>query len=72
MPDLVVTFTDPPDNLVERLRPLLDAQGSPPIHARGADERICFTGDTGEFMLRARAADALSAIWPGWQNSARL
>jgi len=68
----VVTFADLPLDLVDRLRPVLAAQGSPPIEATADGATVVFRGATGEFMVRARAADALAVVWPTWQQRAQL
>ena len=47
---------------------MLADQGSPPIsvaHERGL---LIFTADTGDFMLRARVADALTTVCGDWQE----
>ncbi len=46
----------------------LGRQGSPPISLEVVGRRVDFEAETGEFMLRARAADALTAAWPQWQQ----
>ena len=67
MANYTVAFRDPPANLIERLKPVLVGQGDPPVYVIPADDGIKFTGPGGEFLLRARAADALTAVWSGWQ-----
>ena len=58
-----LTVLEPqPPALWERLEAVLAEGGSPPIAmVRGAD-RVVFTCDTGDFMLRARVADALMTV----------
>src|SRR5215216_4075165 len=47
-----VTFADPPlPDLLQRLRPVLAAQGSPPIEATADGATVVFAGATGEFMV---------------------
>jgi hypothetical protein len=72
MPTHRLAFTDPPAELLTRLQNVLATQGSPPIRAAGSDEQVEFAGDTGEFMLRSRAADALTTVWPDWQDNVRV
>lgn len=48
-----------PASVWERLESEIAAGGSPPIDMERAGETVVFTADTGEFMLRARVADAL-------------
>ena len=48
-----------PPALWERLESILAAGGSPPISMARSDSMITFVCDTGDFMLRARVADAL-------------
>jgi hypothetical protein len=43
----------------ERIAAELAAGGSPPIRMTRSDSAVTFVADTGEFMLRARVADAL-------------
>jgi len=66
-----VTFADPPADLVERLRPVLAAQGSPPIEATADGATVVFAGATAEFMFHARAADALATVWPACHDRLR-
>ena len=47
-----------PASVWERLESELAAGGSPPISMRRSDTTVTFVADTGEFMLRARVADA--------------
>jgi hypothetical protein len=55
---LLVIVPQPPA-VWERLESELAAGGSPPISMTREEERVTFVADTGEFMLRARVADAL-------------
>ena len=48
-----------PASVWERLESELAAGGSPPIGMCRTEQSVTFTADTGEFMLRARVADAL-------------
>jgi hypothetical protein len=50
---------------------VLEGQGSPAIQARGNGLDLEFVSETGDFMLRARVADALSTVWPYWQAAIR-
>ena len=69
MPTYRLSFSDPPADLADRLKPTLVAQGSPAIYVRQTDDRVEFTGGgDSEFMLRARAAEALGDVWPAWKN----
>ena len=51
-----------PAEVWERLAAELAAGGSPPISMTRAGSTVTFTCDTGEFMLRARVADALMSV----------
>ena len=69
MPTYRVAFTDPPADLLERLKPVLVGQGSPALYVWPADGGgVEFAGPGGAFLVRARAADALTTVWPGWQD----
>jgi hypothetical protein len=46
----------------QRLEAVLAASGSPPIAMAREPGRVTFTCDTGDFMLRARVADALMSV----------
>ena len=48
-----------PASVWERLESEIAAGGSPPISMRRTHTTVTFVADTGEFMLRARVADAL-------------
>jgi hypothetical protein len=51
-----------PDATWERLDRFLAESGSPPISMRRTAGSVTFTADTGDFMLRARVADALMTV----------
>ncbi len=69
MPAYRLAFRDPPADLVDRLKPALVAQGNPLIFVVPADDGVEFTGGgDSEFMLRARAAEALGDVWPEWKD----
>ena len=51
-----------PEGVWERLAAVLAASGSPPISMTRSVATVTFTCDTGEFMLRARVADALMSV----------
>ena len=51
-----------PQGVWERLAAALAAGGSPPISMTRSAATVTFTCDTGEFMLRARVADALMSV----------
>jgi hypothetical protein len=58
-----LTILEPqPQAVWERLESVLAEGGSPPIAMARGDGRVVFTCDTGEFMLRARVADALMTV----------
>jgi hypothetical protein len=46
----------------QRLEAVLAGSGSPPIAMARSTTRVTFTCDTGDFMLRARVADALMSV----------
>jgi hypothetical protein len=46
----------------QRLEAVLAESGSPPIAMAREPGRVTFTCDTGDFMLRARVADALMSV----------
>ena len=60
---LTILRTQPAD-VWERLAAELAAGGSPPISMTRSARTVTFTCDTGEFMLRARVADALMSVSP--------
>jgi hypothetical protein len=51
-----------PADVWKRLRAGLDGQGSPSIVFGRTDAIVTFAAHTGEFMLRARVADALMTV----------
>jgi hypothetical protein len=51
-----------PASVWQRLETVLAAGGSPPIAMTRSATSIVFTCDTGDFMLRARVADALMTV----------
>jgi len=61
------TVTDSPADLLERLWPVLAAQGSPRVTARQEGLTFVFQGGASEFVLKARGADALTTAWPAAQ-----
>ena len=66
-PTHAVEFEDPPADLLERLVAALQDQGSPAITVRQEGDGFVFEGGESDFMLRSRAADALTTAWPPWQ-----
>jgi hypothetical protein len=62
-----VELEQPPDDLLERLIAALQDQGSPAITVRQEGDGYVFEGGDSDFMLRSRAADALTTAWPPWQ-----
>jgi hypothetical protein len=63
-----IALDQAPPGLVEALRPVLEAQGSPPITASRQDGLYVFESHTTVFMLRCRVADALDGIYPAWRD----
>jgi hypothetical protein len=58
-----VTILAPqPESVWSRLEAVLAASGSPPIAMTRSRSAMAFTCDTGDFMLRARVADALMTV----------
>jgi hypothetical protein len=55
---LTVLFPQPA-RVWDRIAAELAAGGSPPISMSRSESDVTFVADTGEFMLRARVADAL-------------
>jgi hypothetical protein len=51
-----------PDTTWQRLKRVLAESGSPPIAMSRTAQTVMFTADTGDFMLRARVADALMTV----------
>ena len=69
MPTYRLAFRDPPADLADRLKPTLVAQGNPLIFVVPADDGVEFTGGgESEWLLRARAAEALADTWPEWKQ----
>ena len=68
MPTYRLAFRDPPAELIERLKPVLVGQGDPPVYVFPADRGVEFKGPGAEFLLRSRACQALTDVWPGWQD----
>jgi hypothetical protein len=66
-PQYAVELEQPPDDLLERLIAALQDQGSPAIMVRQEGDGYVFEGGDSDFMLRSRAADALTTAWPPWQ-----
>jgi hypothetical protein len=58
---------EPPD-LVPRPEGALSTQASPGISVTREDGSLLFESQTGEFMLRARVADAMSAVCDDWRE----
>ncbi|MGH2968289.1 MAG: hypothetical protein ACRDK0_04380 [Solirubrobacteraceae bacterium] len=63
-----IAFSPEPQDLVSRLAPVLLAQGSPAVTVSREGGSLTFVSETGEFMLRARVADALTAVCVDWQE----
>ncbi len=58
-----ITIVEPqPQSLWRRLEAVLAAGGNPPISMTRSARTLTFTCDTGDFMLRARVADALMTV----------
>lgn len=58
-----LTILDPqPPAVWDRLAAVLEEGGSPPISMARTMSTLTFTCDTGDFMLRARVADALMTV----------
>jgi hypothetical protein len=51
-----------PESVWRRLEAVLAESGSPPIAMTREPEAVSFRADTGDFMLRARVADALMTV----------
>jgi hypothetical protein len=51
-----------PPSVWQHLETVLAESGSPPIAMTRSPATITFTCDTGDFMLRARVADALMTV----------
>ena len=65
-----IAFASEPADLVDQLKPVLVAQGSPPIYVSRENGALVFVSPTGEFMLRARVADALTEVCADWRARA--
>ena len=55
-------LAEQPATTWRRLEAVLAESGSPPIAIRRSSTHVTFTCDTGDFMLRARVADALMSV----------
>jgi hypothetical protein len=51
-----------PETIWHHLETVIEKGGSPPIAMTRTPTTITFTCDTGDFMLRARVADALMTV----------
>ena len=62
-----------PPTIWSRLETVLADGGSPPIAMTRSARTLTFTCDTGDFMLRARVADALMTVCDHgeWRRSFR-
>ena len=58
----ITILTPQPASVGHRLETVLADGGSPPIAMTRSTKSITFTCDTGDFMLRARVADALMTV----------
>jgi hypothetical protein len=58
----ITILAEQPPSIWQRLETVLAAGGSPPIAMTRLVTTIVFTCDTGDFMLRARVADALMTV----------
>jgi hypothetical protein len=58
----LIILAPQPDETWARLKRVLDESGSPPIAMDRTASTVTFTADTGDFMLRARVADALMTV----------
>jgi hypothetical protein len=58
----IIVLEPQPASVWERLHAVLADSGSPPIAMSRGGDRVVFTCDTGDFMLRARVADALMTV----------
>ena len=66
-----LTILEPqPESVWQRLEGVLADGGNPPISMTRGARSVTFTCDTGEFMLRARVADALMTVCDhdGWRR----
>jgi len=58
----IAILTPQPEAIWSRLEQVLIESGSPPIAMTRSALTLTFTCDTGDFMLRARVADALMTV----------
>jgi len=58
----ITILAEQPPAVWDRLETVIAEGGSPPISMSRASESITFVCDTGDFMLRARVADALMTV----------
>ncbi len=58
----ITVIAPQPPTIWQRLETVLVESGSPPITMTREANRITFVCDTGDFMLRARVADALMTV----------
>jgi hypothetical protein len=58
----LIVLEPQPQSVWMRLEEVLAEGGSPPIAMARGEDRVVFTCDTGDFMLRARVADALMTV----------
>jgi hypothetical protein len=58
----ITILAEQPAAVWDRLETVIAEGGSPPISMSRGAESITFVCDTGDFMLRARVADALMTV----------
>lgn len=58
----ITILAEQPPAVWDRLEAVLEEGGSPPISISRTASALTFTCDTGDFMLRARVADALMTV----------
>jgi hypothetical protein len=58
----ITILAEQPPTIWDRLEAVIAAGGSPPIAMERTPSTITFMCDTGDFMLRARVADALMTV----------
>jgi hypothetical protein len=58
----ITILAEQPPTLWDRLETVIAENGNPPISMSRTPSTITFTCDTGDFMLRARVADALMTV----------
>lgn len=68
---MTIAFPVEPEGLLERVRASLEQQVAPPVSLERVDGSYVFEGDTAEFMVRARAGEALDVVWPAWRDLAQ-